>query len=150
MRHAHPDIDSGNPLYWDNTGNCKNERMISKEGKAFAKKVGQIFSEKNISPLVISSPMCRTTETANLAFGKEYITDPVLRVLVSDDNDRAQAFLDKANKLFIKYRGNRPIVFISHRPNVAALSFELISVTELVVAKVEADGEIEVIGILKL
>lgn len=150
MRHAQANIDSGNPLYWDRTGNCKNERMLNNKGKEHAKKLGKIFTKKNIFPFVISSPMCRTIETAKLAFGKKYITDPYLREIASANAEKYLLFVDKSKELLIKHRGDRPIVFISHRPNVEALSFELISVTELIIGKIEANGEIEVIGILKL
>ena len=150
MRHAQAKVDSGDPLHWDTSGNCKNERPLSNKGKEFARKLGGIFTKKNIYPFVISSPMCRTIETAKLAFGKKYITDPNLREIASANEEKHQLFLDKAKELLIGNRGDRPIVFISHRPNVEALSFELISVTELIVGRVEANGEIEVIGILKL
>ena len=150
MRHAKTKAKSGNPLNWDKSGNCKNEKMLSAEGKAYAKKLAEQFKKRKIRPIVISSPMCRTRDTAKLAFGKKYITDPALREIASADENRRALFIDKSTELLIKNKGKEPIVFISHRPNVEALSFELVSVTELVVGRIDESGEIEVIGIIKL
>ncbi len=148
MRHAHPKIDSGDPLHWDKSGNCKNERILSNKGKEYAKKIGEIIKNKKIDPVVISSPMCRTIETAKLVFGNKFTTNPKLREIASASNQQYQSFVNTAKKLLVKNRGNRPIFFISHRPNIEALSFELISVTQMIVARVEDNGEIEVIGLL--
>ena len=77
MRHTQP--AGGNPLTWDASGTCKGESMLTAEGKAHARKIGEEFTKHGIKPTVISSPMCRCRETARIAFGEEAVTDAALR-----------------------------------------------------------------------
>ena len=117
---------------------------MSKEGKEHALRIGKMFADQGIKPIVISSPMCRCIETATLAFGDQFTTDPLLREIASADASRYDAFLEKTKTLLLAHRGPSPIVFVSHRPNIEALTFELISVTELLLGRIDDDGEIEV------
>src|SRR5437868_9738565 len=77
MRHTQP--AGGNPLLWDQSGNCEGESMLTSDGKAHAKRIGKAFSEHGIKPIVISSPMCRCRDTAEIAFGDKPVTDGNLR-----------------------------------------------------------------------
>ena len=56
--------------------------MLMEEGRAFARRLGEEFRKRQITPVVISSPMCRTRDTATLAFGSA-VTDPDLREIAS-------------------------------------------------------------------
>lgn len=149
MRNSHLDRQSGDPLAWDETGNCHGETLLSERGKRFAINLGKLFKQNAIDPVVISSPMCRCKQTATLAFGENFVSHPVLREIASADAARHDAFLHKSAELLLENRSARPIVFISHRPNIEALTFEQITVTELLVGSVDDDGEIEVIGIFE-
>ena len=86
MRHTQP--AGGNPLAWDASGNCKGESMLTAEGKAHARKIGEEFAKHGIKPTVISSPMCRCRDTARIAFGEEGVTDAALREIASADPER--------------------------------------------------------------
>lgn len=143
IRHAK--TGSGNAQTWDPSGQCKGERMLTEEGKTFARRLGDEFRKRQLSPVVISSPMCRCRDTANLAFGSA-VTDPALREIGSADPRQKKAFLDKAKQLFLKHRGAEPVVLVSHRPNIDALTFELVAPGELLVGKIGDNGEIEVLG----
>lgn len=145
IRNSHLDRSSGNPVHWDENGNCNGEVLLSKQGKEQALRIGKAFRDQGIKPIVISSPMCRCVQTAELAFGSDFITDPLLREIASADSVRYDAFLEKTTELLISNRGKVPIVFVSHRPNIEALTFELISVTELLQGVIDDSGEIEVI-----
>src|SRR5450759_796969 len=65
MRHTEPAC--GNPITWDEIGNCEGESMLTVEGKAHARKIGEAFAKHGIKPFVISSPMCRCRDTARIA-----------------------------------------------------------------------------------
>ncbi len=147
MRHAK--TAGGNPLTWDPSGQCQGERMLSEEGKTHARKLGEEFRKRRITPVVISSPMCRTHDTANLAFGSA-VTDPDLREIASAEASQKKAFRDKAKQLLLKHRGAKPVVFVSHRPNIDALALEVVATDELLVGKIGDDGEVEVVGRIKL
>ncbi len=146
MRHAK--TGGGNPLTWDASGQCQGERMLSEEGKSYARRLGEEFRKRRIAPVAISSPMCRTRDTANLAFGSA-VTDPDLREIASAQASLKKAFRDKAKQLLLNHRGAKPVVFVSHRPNIDALALEVIATDELLVGKIGDDGEIEVLGRIK-
>lgn len=137
--------DGTNMLVWDSSGNCVGESILTEEGRAQARAVGAAFSAHDINPVVISSPMCRCTQTAQIAFGK-FIADPDLRQRPVEDTTGQEAFLAAAGALLAKHRGTSPIVFVNHRPNIDALTLELIGIGELLVGKILDDGEIEVLG----
>jgi phosphohistidine phosphatase SixA len=143
MRHAR--ADAQNPMTWDATGQCRGERMLTDEGRSYARRLGELFRKHGITPVVISSPMCRARETARLAFG-EGVSDPDLREIGSAEADRKRIFREMAARLLQKHRGTRPVVFVSHRPNIDALALERIATDELLVGRIGADGEVDVIG----
>ncbi len=51
-------------------GQCSTQRNLNDEGRAQARRIGQWFQRQGLKPArVLSSPWCRCTETAQLAFG---------------------------------------------------------------------------------
>jgi phosphohistidine phosphatase SixA len=148
MRHTQP--AGGNPLVWDPTGNCEGESMLTADGKAHAKRIGIAFSERGIEPRVITSPMCRCRDTAGIAFAGKPVTDADLRELASADSGRVKDFERKAHALIAARRGAAPLVFVSHRPNIDLLTMELIESGELLVGRASANGEIDVLGKIRI
>lgn len=141
--------DGADMLVWDASGKCSGESTLTEAGKAQARKVGAAFEAHGINPTVISSPMCRCTETAAIAFG-DYSTDPDLRQRPVGDGGGEEAFQAKASALLGRHRGDTPIVFVNHRPNIDALTMELIDIGDLLVGTVTEAGEVEVIGKIRL
>jgi phosphohistidine phosphatase SixA len=135
----------GKPLVWDESGECKGEARLTPRGRADSRTLGEQFSARSIEAFVISSPMCRCLETATIAFG-EALADPDLREIASADTGRLRAFDRKATSLLLQHRGRRPIVFVSHRPNIELLTLELVDEGELVIGKISDSGEVEVLG----
>lgn len=148
MRHMHS--SGGQPLAWDESGNCAGELRLTEKGKVQARKIRAEFESRGIKPVIISSPMCRCLDTAKHAFDGQVITDPDLREIASADARRTQAFESKARALISSKRGAAPLVFISHRPNVDQLTMELIDEEELLVGKTSESGEVEVLGKIRL
>ncbi len=144
MRHTQP--AGGNPLTWDESGNCKGESMLTAAGKAHARKIGEEFAKHGIKPTVISSPMCRCRETARIAFGEVFVTDAALREIASADPERTSVFERKAQSLIAGHRGSSPVVFVSHRPNIDLLTLELIGEGELLVGRANVRGELDILG----
>ena len=148
MRHAQP--RGGHPLTWDESGACKGEAMLTAEGKAHAKRIGDAFASRGIVPKVISSPMCRCRDTATIAFGDGPVLDAELREIASGDGARAKQFERKAVALIASHRGAAPVVFVSHRPNIDLLSMELVDEGELLVGRSNEKGDIDVLGRIKV
>jgi phosphohistidine phosphatase SixA len=145
IRHTQP--TGGNPLIWDESGNCKGESMLTLEGKAHARKIGEAFAKHGIKPFVVSSPMCRCRDTARIAFGESFVvTDAALREIATADRERTSAFERKGNSLIASHRGSSPVVFVSHRPNIDLLTLELIDEGELLIARANENGELTVLG----
>ena len=137
--------DGANMLVWDSTGKCAGESTLTPLGREQAEAIGAAFAERGVKPIVISSPMCRCKETARIAFG-DYETDPGLRQTSTADTEGQEVFQATASALLRKHRGKLPIVFVNHRPNIDAMTMELIKIGELLVGSVTEDGEIEVLG----
>jgi phosphohistidine phosphatase SixA len=148
MRHAKP--AGGDPLLWDATGDCKGESMLSAQGIAHAKRIGEAFAARGIKPKVITSPMCRCRDSARIAFGADAVTDPNLREVASADAKQARAFEATAQALIASRRGRAPVVFVSHRPNIDLLTMELLDEGELLVGRADAAGAIDVLGKLRV
>ncbi len=151
MRNAESsgNLDGTNMLKWDSSGKCIGESTLTALGKAQARRVGEAFEKRGIKPLVISSPMCRCKETAQIAFGV-FLTDPDLRQRPALDTNGQDVFQEVASAMLTKYRGKSPVVFVNHRPNIDALTMELIVIGELLVGTLDEDGEIEVLGKIRL
>ncbi len=148
MRHANS--TGGRPLEWDPTGRCRGETTLSAKGRAEAKRIGEAFAARGVAVTVVSSPMCRCTETATIAFGDRYATDPLLREIESADASRASAFERQAQAMIAAARGRRPVVFVSHRPNINLLTMELVDEGELLVARASEAGDVEVLGRMRI
>jgi phosphohistidine phosphatase SixA len=148
MRNTRP--AGGDPLTWDESGSCKGESMLTVEGEAHARKIGEAFAKHGIKPYVISSPMCRCRDTARIAFSEAHVTDAVLREIRSADRERTSAFERKAHSLIASHRGSSPVVFVSHRPNIDLLSLESIVEGELLVARANENGELTVLGTIQV
>ena len=144
MRHAH--ASGGNALAWDPSGACKGELVLSARGKAHAKRIGARFAAHGIRPTVVSSPMCRCLQTAEIAFGGAQIVDPDLRQVADAHSDQLRAHNAKAQAILARNRGATPIVIVSHRPNIDQLTMELLDDGELLVGTITETGEVEVEG----
>jgi len=141
--------DGVNMLNWDASGKCNGESTLTEEGRAHAKKIGAAFSKHDIKPIVISSPMCRCTETAEIAFG-EYETHPELRQKSLEDTQGQDSFQARASEFLSTRRGSTPIAFVNHRPNIDSLTMELIGIGDLLIGTVTEDGEVELVGRIRV
>jgi phosphohistidine phosphatase SixA len=141
--------DGINMLEWDATGKCEGESTLTDEGRAHAKNIGTAFSKHGIKPKVISSPMCRCTETAEIAFG-DYISDPELRQRSIEDTHGQDSFQKKVGEMLSIHRGSAPIALVNHRPNIDSLTMELIDIGDLLVGTVSETGEVEIIGKIRV
>ncbi len=59
-------------------GDCRTQRNLSDEGRAQARRIGEWFAVRGLTPdAVRSSPWCRCVDTATLAFGAPLV-EPAL------------------------------------------------------------------------
>lgn len=141
--------DGTNMLTWDSSGKCIGESTLTTEGKIQAKRIGEAFIKRGIKSFVITSPMCRCRETAQIAFGK-FVTDPELRQFNPENDQALEVFQKVAGTMLSEHRGRSPVVFVNHRPNINALTMELLKIGELLIGVITEDGEIETLGRIQL
>jgi CheY-like chemotaxis protein len=88
FRHAatNPDqADTSDPKL----GRCETQRNLSADGRRMAREIGAAFQTLRI-PVgkVVSSPYCRTVETATLAFGRNEVSDALYFTASAMESDR--------------------------------------------------------------
>jgi phosphohistidine phosphatase SixA len=150
MRHTTPDQGpgKGNPLLRDPT--CARERNLSQRGIDEATRIGKAFKARSI-PVgeVLSSPYCRTQDTARHAFGQTTPTEflSLSEVLTPGEVARNTA---EAMKRIGEYSGSANRDMVTHEPNIAAITFELVEQGAFLVLKPRGGSEFDVLGKVRL
>jgi phosphohistidine phosphatase SixA len=125
---------------------CSTQRNLSDEGRRNAQQLGEAFRQRGIVVgRLLSSPWCRSIETAKLAFGRTPDVTPTLANLFgrSGESDRQLAGLRPlaGQKLAI---GNT--VMVSHGSTIVALTGISPDTGEMVVLTPQGDGRFRVAG----
>jgi len=122
MRHGNTDTSRPDQPNMD-MNDCATQRILSDEGRRIVKKVGNSIRKAKI-PVgdIFSSPLCRTKETALIAFGKNATVNVLLRYTASmDDKEKLQA-LDTIRELIsTPVQGKTNRVIVAHSQNMMAL-----------------------------
>jgi phosphohistidine phosphatase SixA len=150
VRHA--EITGPNPTHFDPSGNCQGESMLTPKGRADARLINQTFLNKGVAVAalhVVSSAMCRTRDTAMIAFGKAEL-DPDLREFFSGSPEQMNKAMDAAERWIKKLRGRNPLVIVTHLPNIDALTGEQPGYHQMLVARADAGGQLDVLGMVRL
>jgi phosphohistidine phosphatase SixA len=143
MAMRHTEVVGNNPTHYDTTGQCRGESMLTHKGRSQAQQIRALFEAAGVRPHVIHSPMCRTTETAQLAFpNSTHHTDPALREIASADAAQRQAFLQAATRLLREAPKDRLVVFIGHAPNLFALTLEDFGYGVGLLGRIAPEGDI--------
>lgn len=112
---------AGDPANFD-LENCRTQRNLSDAGRQQARRLGALFAAR-AAPIeaVYASRYCRTEETARLAFG----SDPeLLEALDSYANnpEMEEAWTAEILDLINGFSGSDNVIFVTHQPNIAALT----------------------------
>lgn len=146
MRHATPERGPGKGDSLLRDPSCAKERKLSAQGRDEARQVGAAFRSRQI-PIgdVWTSPYCRTEETARLAFRDAKPTGflTLSEVLPPDEAARHTA---EALRQIGGYRGTSNRVFVTHQPNIAAISFEQLEAGAFLVLKPGGGSDFDVVG----
>ncbi|WP_157474256.1 histidine phosphatase family protein [Leucothrix mucor] len=88
MRHGETDVTQKDD-HLETFKNCKNQRNLTKQGREKLKSIGGIIHDLKI-PIgkVLSSPYCRTKESAELTFG-EFTVESNLQFSISKSKEEA-------------------------------------------------------------
>lgn len=147
MRHT-TTVKENNPLLRDPL--CVKERKLSDKGKKEAARIGKNFTVKGVAiNKVLTSPYCRTTDTAKIAFVR---VEPAefLSVLEALPQKQAEANIETLRQKIGSYSGAGNLVLVTHEPNINAVSFENVEMGAFLVLQPMGDGEFEEVGKINL
>ncbi len=147
MRHTST-TKEGSPLVRDPS--CLKETQLSAKGKKEAARAGELFTTKGI-PVnkVLTSPYCRTTDTAKIAFSQGQPAE-FLTLLETLPLDQAEVNTEQLKHEISSYSGNGNLVLITHAPNINAVSFEIVEMGEFLVLQPLGEDEFDEIGKINL
>ncbi len=148
MRHAKISGHS-KAMVLDPKGNCANEENLSADGRAQAQRLKALLDNAGVKfDAVLTSPFCRAKETAQLALGNATV-DPNLTALEIGTQAQGQARTQAVTELLARHAGKGNVALVSHRPNIDALTMELVEEGEAVIAKIQPGGALDVVGRIK-
>lgn len=127
-------------------GDCGTQRNLSDEGRAHARQLGEAFRQRGIAVgQLLSSPWCRSIETAKLAFGREPSLTPALGNLFgrSEESGRQMAAL---RPMAGQKPANGNTVMVSHGSTILALTGISPDTGEMVVLTPQGGGRFAVAG----
>jgi phosphohistidine phosphatase SixA len=144
MRHALA------PGYSDPAGfdvnDCSTQRNLSETGRNQARAIGETFRKAGITAAnVQSSAWCRCLETARLLG-----LGPVMKLAPLNSffeaRSRRNTQTDALKKWLAAYDGDKPLILVTHQVNISALTSSATSSGETIVAKIDDDGAVTVLG----
>ena len=124
---------------------CEGQYNLTDEGRELVKQLGNVLRKHKI-PIggVLASPLCRTRDTAHIAFGT-YRVWPLLELLPESDIDDRQQRIDALSRVIADHKGRDNLVLITHEPNIDALTLEVADFATIVVVKPDGKGGFKVI-----
>jgi len=115
---------------------CRTQRNLSQAGREQARMIGAEFERLAIPhQATLSSPFCRTQETAGLAFGK-YRIEEGLSLIVGNDADGAATNAIRS-LLMERPAAGTNVILVTHLSNITAAGLNLIGEGECVVIRPE-------------
>jgi phosphohistidine phosphatase SixA len=115
LRHAATDFSKPDQDPVD-LGDCRTQRNLSAQGRADARAIGRGVRRLRLRiGQVLSSPFCRTKETARLAFGRLTVSRALLNTITAEHDARWRRQIRAARRLL----GTKPApgkvdVFVTH------------------------------------
>jgi phosphohistidine phosphatase SixA len=145
LRHAATDPGTGDPPGF-NLKECRTQRNLSEAGRAQAKRWGEKVAEHRI-PIsgVFTSEWCRCRDTATIAFGRASEWSALNSFFDSPQNEPRQTATVK-KRLPAMLQPGKNIVIVSHQVNITALTGMAPQMSEAIVARISADGALQISG----
>lgn len=119
---------------------CEGQYNLTDAGRTQAKQLGDVLRKRKI-PIggVLSSPLCRTRDTARIAFNTFRVW-PLLEPLPEIDLDDRQKRIEAISKVISDHKGRENLILITHQPNIDALTLEVADFVTLVIVKPDDKG----------
>ena len=147
MRHALAPGFS-DPAGFD-VDDCSTQRNLSAEGRAQARAIGETLRKGGISDAnVFSSAWCRCLETARLLGLGPVAKLPPLNSFF-EARERRNAQTAALRDWLMDYKQEKPLVLVTHQVNITALTGSYTSSGETVIARIDENGRVAVLGSIK-
>jgi phosphohistidine phosphatase SixA len=120
MRHGNTDTSRPDRVPQVDLGDCSTQRPLIEEGRRTAAQVGEAIRKARI-PVgeIFVSPMCRTKETAQLAFGAKFSIDNGLMYTSNLTSQEKVATLEATRaRLSAPVAAGANRVLVAHAPNL--------------------------------
>ena len=129
-----------------NLEDCATQRNLSPEGRAQARKMGELFREQTIQEArVFTSQWCRCRDTARLLKLGKPTELPALNSFFRQRNGREPQMRELRAWLQKRPR-DKPVVLVTHQVVITALTGVFPASGEILVLKDEGNGEWSLIG----
>jgi phosphohistidine phosphatase SixA len=149
VRHAPIERGPGQPDPRVRDPSCQTEAKLSAQGRRDAAEFGRRFRAHQVAvSQVLHSPFCRTTETATIAF-EEATPSGFLALIEEMPPAEAAAQSQHLQQITSAHGGPGNLVLITHRPNIAAVSFELLGYLDALVLAPDGAGDYEELGVIR-
>jgi 8-oxo-(d)GTP phosphatase len=127
-------------------GDCTTQRNLSDTGRDQSREIGEKFRANGISAArVYTSAWCRCAETAELLnIGAVKVLPPLNSFFVTPD--RAVPQTAALTNWLAKNKADAPLVLVTHQVNITALTEVYPRSGEIVVARLDGNGNIRVLG----
>jgi phosphohistidine phosphatase SixA len=128
-------------------GDCTTQRNLDEQGRAQARRIGEMFRNRRIAVgAVLSSQWCRTRETARLAFGEQARDEPAFNSFFAQSASARDRQTARAQALIADWRGPGTLVVVTHQVNITALTGAGATSAEGVVVRPQGDGKLAVVA----
>lgn len=133
MRHAQTEPGVGDPSNF-RIGDCSTQRNLSEAGREQSRRVAAAFAREGIRiDDVRSSAWCRCVDTAELAFGKHTVWNPINSFFGRSGVGDTQTLAVVAALKDFKGPGN--IALVTHQVNITALTGGFTSMGEMLLTR---------------
>ena len=149
IRHERTEVPAREDDYTRPAHDCMAQRNLSLAGVAGAQETGIALRALGLQPArVLSSPMCRTTETARYMFGTWELEPRLIHPNpgVPGGRDVVAAGEELAALLRALPRDGGNVAIVSHGGNIVRATGLRLAEGEIGVVRVEADGTIVAVG----
>jgi phosphohistidine phosphatase SixA len=127
---------------------CRTQRNLSAEGRRDARRIGQGARRLQLRiGAVLSSPFCRTRETARLAFGRATVNSALLNTITADHDAAWRRQIRAARRLLgAKPAAGRVTVLVTHGSVVGDTTGHTLEEGETLVFRPLGGGRFRLVG----
>ena len=147
IRHAATDQSKPdrNPV---DLKNCRTQRNLSAAGRADARRIGQGARRLQLRiGAVLSSPFCRTRETATLAFGRAAVSPALLNTVIAEHNAAWRRQIGAARRLLgTKPAAGQVTVLVTHGSVVSDMTGQTLEEGEALVFRPLGSSTFRLVG----